>query len=63
MSSLSLTKCGAMSMVDKEREEEGGVWEELMELNLQVRMICSGTPLSLAQELVVDHASLIIMVS
>ena len=36
VSALSLTKCGAMRMVDKEREEVGGVWEELMELNLQV---------------------------
>lgn len=36
VSTLSLTKCGAMRMVDKEREEVGGVWKELMELNLQV---------------------------
>ena len=36
VSTLSLTKCGAMRMVDKEREELGRVWEELMELNLQV---------------------------
>ena len=36
VSTLSLTKCGAMRMVDKEGEELGRVWEELMELNLQV---------------------------
>ena len=36
LSTLSLTKCGAMRMVDKESEEVGGVWEELVELNLQV---------------------------
>ena len=38
VSTLSLTKCGAMRMVDKDWEEVGGVWEELMELNLQVCM-------------------------
>lgn len=36
VSTLSLTKCGAMRMVDRKREELGGEWEELMELNLQV---------------------------
>ena len=40
MSTLSLTKCGAMKMAEKEGEEVGGVWEELMELNLQVPCTC-----------------------
>ena len=36
VSTLSLTKCGAMRMVETGGKEVGGVWEELMELNLQV---------------------------
>lgn len=35
---LNLTKCGAMKMVETNKEEVGGVWEELIELNLQVNM-------------------------
>ena len=39
VSSLSLTKCGAMRMVvEEEGEEVGGVWEELVELSLQVHL-------------------------
>ena len=38
VSTLSLTKCGAMRMGVKEGEEVGGAWEDLVELNLQVHI-------------------------
>ena len=37
--SLSLTKCPAMTNVKGDGEEVGGVWEELIELNLQVNIL------------------------
>ena len=36
VATLSLTKCGAMRMMETEGKNGGGVWEELVELNLQV---------------------------
>lgn len=40
VTTLSLTKCGAMRMVETEGKHGGGVWEELVELNLQVHCRC-----------------------
>lgn len=36
VTTLSLTKCGAMTMMETEGKNGGDVWEELVELNLQV---------------------------